>query len=108
VGRGSLDRGRVLRTARQGPLDALTAAVPGRQAVSMEASALVVACEEITRLKAAIADQAVALHLDQGRRTSRISPTGPAASASVRAGNRNFHHDRQPSRVSPGGQDLVG
>lgn len=57
----------VCRTAKQGALDALAASVPGRAGQSAEAAELVAAREEIDRLRATVTEQAVALHLHQGK-----------------------------------------
>jgi transposase-like protein len=55
------------RTAKQGALDALASAVPGRPGMTAEQAALVEARAEIGRLRASIAEQAIALHLDEGK-----------------------------------------
>jgi transposase-like protein len=57
----------ICRTAKQGALDALASSVPGRAGQSAEAAALARAEAEIARLRAAIAEQAVALHLHEGK-----------------------------------------
>src|SRR3954465_2128920 len=57
----------ICRTAKQGALDALAAAVPGRPGVSAEAAALAQAHAEIERLRATVTEQAVTLHLHQGK-----------------------------------------
>lgn len=57
----------ICRTAKQGALDALAAAVPGRPGVSAEAAALADARAEIERLRATVTEQAVTLHLHQGK-----------------------------------------
>jgi transposase-like protein len=56
-----------LRTAKQGALDALAASVPGRPGVSREQAALEAAQVEIERLRATVTEQAVALHLHEGK-----------------------------------------
>ncbi len=56
-----------LRTAKQGALDALAAAVPGRPGVSREQAALEAAQVEIERLRVTVTEQAVALHLHEGK-----------------------------------------
>jgi len=56
-----------LRTAKQGALDALAASVPGRPGVSREQAALEAARVEIERLRATVTEQAVALHLHEGK-----------------------------------------
>ena len=55
------------RVARQGALDALAVAVPGRPGQSVQEAALVAARAEIERLRATVAEQAVALHLHAGK-----------------------------------------
>lgn len=57
----------VCRTAKQGALDALASSVPGRPGQSAQDVALARAAAEIARLRAAIAEQAVALHLHEGK-----------------------------------------
>lgn len=57
----------ICRTAKQGALDALAASVPGRPGVSAEAAALAQARAEIERLRATVTEQAVAMHLHQGK-----------------------------------------
>lgn len=57
----------ICRTAKQGALDALAAAVPGRRGVSAEAAALAEARAEIDRLRATVTEQAVAMHLHAGK-----------------------------------------
>ena len=68
--RYGVDRSTVVHTcrvAKQGALDALAAAVPGRPGVSAEAAALAAAQAEIDRLRATVTEQAVALHLHEGK-----------------------------------------
>jgi transposase-like protein len=68
--RFGVDRSTVVtacRVARQGALDALAAAVPGRPGVSGEQAALEDARAEIDRLRATVTEQAVALHLHEGK-----------------------------------------
>ncbi len=55
------------RVAKQGALDALAAAVPGRPGVSREQAALEAAQVQIERLRATVTEQAVALHLHEGK-----------------------------------------
>lgn len=60
----------VCRVAKQGALDALAASVPGRpagSAASPEQAELAAARAEIERLRATVTEQAVALHLRQGK-----------------------------------------
>ena len=68
--RYGVDRSTVViacRVARQGALDALAAAVPGRPGVSREQAALEDARAEIERLRSTVTEQAVALHLHEGK-----------------------------------------
>ena len=55
------------RTARQGALDALASSVPGRPGRSPQDAALAAAREEIERLRATVAEQAVVIHLTEGK-----------------------------------------
>jgi transposase-like protein len=57
----------ICRTAKQGALDALAASVPGRPGSSPEQAELTAAREEIERLRATVTEQAVSLHLHQGK-----------------------------------------
>jgi transposase-like protein len=57
----------ICRTAKQGALDALAAARPGRPGRSVEQTELEAARAEIERLRATVTEQAVALHLHQGK-----------------------------------------
>ena len=58
----------ICRTARQGALDALAAAVPGRRRQqSAEQAELAEAKERISRLEKTIAEQAMRLHLMEGK-----------------------------------------
>ena len=57
----------VCRTAKQGALDALAAAVPGRPGRTREQVELDEARAEIERLRATVTEQAVSLHLHQGK-----------------------------------------
>jgi transposase-like protein len=68
--RSGVDRSTVVhicRTAKQGALDALAASMPGRPGVSTQDAALVQARAEIDRLRATVTEQAVALHLHEGK-----------------------------------------
>jgi transposase-like protein len=70
--RFGVDRSTVVtacRVAKQGALDALAASVPGRPATTTSArdAALAAAHTEIERLRATVAEQAVALHLHAGK-----------------------------------------
>lgn len=68
--RSGVDRSTVVhicRVAKQGALSALAASVPGRPGQSPEAAALAAAREEVCRLRATVAEQAVALHLHEGK-----------------------------------------
>jgi transposase-like protein len=58
----------ICRVAKQGALSALAASVPGRPAGSSpEQAVLAAARSEIERLRATVTEQAVALHLHQGK-----------------------------------------
>ncbi len=57
----------ICRTAKRGALDALSASVPGRPGVTAEQAALAEARAELERLRAAVTEQAVALHLHEGK-----------------------------------------
>lgn len=57
----------ICATAKQGALDALAAAVPGRRGKTSEQVELEEARVEIERLKATICEQAVSLHLEKGK-----------------------------------------
>ena len=57
----------VCRTAKQGALEALAASVPGRPGHSAGEAALARAEAEIARLRATVTEQAVALHLHEGK-----------------------------------------
>jgi len=50
-----------------GALDALAAAVPGRPGQAREVAELAAARAEIERLRATVTEQAVVLHLHQGK-----------------------------------------
>jgi transposase-like protein len=68
--RYGVDRSTVVtacRVARQGALDALAASVPGRPGQSAPDAALAAANAEIARLRATVTEQAVALHLHEGK-----------------------------------------
>jgi transposase-like protein len=70
AGKWQVDRSTVVhicRTARQGALDALAASVPGRPGMTAEAAELAEAKAELGRLRATVTEQAVALHLHQGK-----------------------------------------
>mgnify|MGYP000483433427 CR=1 FL=1 len=57
----------ICATAKQGAIDALAAAVPGRRGKSAEQVELEEARAEIERLRATICEQAVTLHLEKGK-----------------------------------------
>lgn len=57
----------ICATAKQGALDALAAAVPGRHGKTAEQVELDEARAEIERLRATICEQAVSLHLEKGK-----------------------------------------
>jgi transposase-like protein len=68
--RYGVDRSTVVtacRVAKQGALDALAASVPGRPGQSTQDAALAAATTEIERLRATVTEQAVALHLHEGK-----------------------------------------
>jgi transposase-like protein len=68
--RWGVDRSTVVticRTAKQGALNALAASGPGRPGRSPEEAALARAESEIERLRATVAEQAVVLHLHEGK-----------------------------------------
>lgn len=68
--RWKVDRSTVVhicRTAKQGALDALSASVPGRAGMTGEQAALAEAKAELQRLRATVTEQAVALHLHEGK-----------------------------------------
>lgn len=65
-----VDRSTVLhicKVAKQGALDALAASVPGRPGQSTQEAALAEARAEIERLRDTVTEQAVALHLHEGK-----------------------------------------
>ncbi|HZA74500.1 MAG TPA: hypothetical protein VE476_16525 [Propionibacteriaceae bacterium] len=55
------------RVAKQGALDALAASVPGRPGQAPADAVLAAANAEIERLRATVTEQAVALHLHEGK-----------------------------------------
>jgi transposase len=57
----------VCRTAKQGALDALAAARPGRPGQSPEQARVADLEAEVERLRATVTEQAVALHLHEGK-----------------------------------------
>lgn len=57
----------ICRTAKQGALDALAGVVPGRPGRTPEQVELAAARAEIERLRATVTEQAVVLHLQQGK-----------------------------------------
>lgn len=68
--RYGVDRSTVMHTckvAKQGALDALSSSVPGRAGMTPEQAALQAAHAEIERLRHTVAEQAVALHLHEGK-----------------------------------------
>ena len=68
--RWGVDRSTVLHTcrvAKQGALDALAAAVPGRPGQSLEAARIAELSAQLDRLRATVAEQAIALHLHEGK-----------------------------------------
>ena len=57
----------ICRVAKQGALDALAASVPGRPGQTGEQAARAAAREEIERLRATVTEQAVVIHLAEGK-----------------------------------------
>ena len=57
----------ICRTAKQGALDALASARPGRPGKSVEQAGLEEARAEVERLRATVTEQAVSLHLHAGK-----------------------------------------
>ena len=57
----------ICRTAKQGAISALTQAVPGRRARDPQEAELASARERIARLETTIAEQAMRLHLIEGK-----------------------------------------
>lgn len=57
----------ICRTAKQGALDALASARPGRPGKSVEQAELEEARAEVERLRATVTEQAVSLHLHAGK-----------------------------------------
>ena len=57
----------ICATAKQGALDALAAAVPGRRGKTAEQIELEDARAQIGRLQATVCEQAVTLHLEKGK-----------------------------------------
>lgn len=57
----------VCQTAKRGALDALAAAKPGRRGQSAEQVEIVELKAEVERLRATVTEQAVALHLHEGK-----------------------------------------
>jgi transposase-like protein len=57
----------ICRTAKQGALDALAASVPGRPGMTAGQAELAEARADLERLRATVTEQAVALHLNQGK-----------------------------------------
>jgi transposase-like protein len=57
----------ICRTARRGALEALSVSVPGRPGLTAEQAALAEARAELERLRATVTEQAIALHLHEGK-----------------------------------------
>lgn len=57
----------VCRTAKQGALDALAASRPGRRGLTAEQARVVELEAEVERLRNTVTEQAVALHLHEGK-----------------------------------------
>jgi len=87
--RHGVDRSTVVsacRTANQGALDALAAAVHGRRGQSPQDAQLATAKDELERVGATVTEQAVALHLHEGQRVGTDHRPGPAAGGRTRQG----------------------
>lgn len=68
--RWGVDRSTVVaacRTAKQGALDALASAVPGRPGQTREQAQIAALRYELERLRSTVTEQAVALHLHEGK-----------------------------------------
>lgn len=66
----SVDRSTIVgicKTAKQGALDALSTAKPGRPGKTTEQAEVEAARVKIERLRATVTEQAVTLHLQQGK-----------------------------------------
>ncbi|MDR1293649.1 MAG: hypothetical protein LBK59_01625 [Bifidobacteriaceae bacterium] len=57
----------ICQTAKQGALEALAAAVPGRRGKTAEQEALEAANERIAQLEATVCEQAMKLHISEGK-----------------------------------------
>ena len=57
----------ICRVAKQGSLDALAASVSGKRGMSPEAVELEIARADVARLTATVAEQAVVIHLAEGK-----------------------------------------
>jgi hypothetical protein len=113
--RWKVDRSMVVhicRVAKQGALDALAAAVPGRPGQSAEQAALTAAREEVERLRATVAKQAVVIHLAEGKARwdqvpvppqHRLGGEDPIQSASLgqQPGQRREHRPIHPGQTRP-------
>lgn len=67
----------VCKVAKQGALDALAAAKPGRPGQTLEQAQLAEAKAEIERLRATVTEQAVVLHLHEGKPVGTERRPGP-------------------------------
>ena len=78
----------ICRTAKQGALDALAAARPGRPRKSAEQAELDEAKAEIERLRATVTEQAVSLHYPSGKIALGVTagPVPPRVDARIKAG----------------------
>ena len=100
----------IVRTAKQGALDALASSVPGRPGQSPEAAALARAGEEIERLRATVAEQAVVLHLHEGKARGTECRPGPAQGGRDGQGRpaRPGRRRRRCRLVDPAGSAAAG
>jgi transposase-like protein len=57
----------ICRTAKRAALDAFATAVPGRPGMTPEQAALASARAEVERLRATVTEQAISLHLHEGK-----------------------------------------
>jgi|GEM_PF-920328 len=109
--RWKVDRSTVVhicRVAKQGALDALAASVPGRPGQTGEQAATAAAREEIERLRATVTEQAVVIHLAEGKHVGTERRPGPVPSGRVRqgrpAGSRGPRRGRRLVAAAGGGQ----
>lgn len=99
----------VCKVAKQGALDALPAAKPGRPGQSLEQAQLAEAKAEIDRLRATVTEQAVALHLHH-RVGLSAGPVPSRVDANVKAGLLDLDENRATRwtrRRTDGGVDRL-